>query len=154
MFVHEEHTTEGNDDLVRIPGEIPAVNLRRMLALSAILLTSAANAQIAADLRGRVLDPSGAAVSNASVELIKTSTNLHLNTHSSTSGDYVFTHLNPGSYSIEVTAPNFQRLTRSGVTVIVGQTATADLQLTVGSDTQTVNVTADAPLLQAQTSNI
>ncbi|HUZ94515.1 MAG TPA: TonB-dependent receptor, partial [Edaphobacter sp.] len=119
-----------------------------------VLFSASAFAQIAADLRGRVLDSSGAAVAHAQVELIESSTNLHQATVSSGAGDYLFTHLNPGTYRLEVTAPGFRHLSRTGVTVIVGQTVSADLALTAGGDQQTVTVNSDAPVLQAETSNI
>ncbi len=129
---------------------------RALPFLSAILLasTSIASAQIAAELRGRVLDDSGAAVPNARVELTQASTNLHQSTLSTTTGDYVFINLAPGSYSLNVTAARFQNLSRTGITVITGQTVTADLTLTIGGDQQTVTVTGDLPLLQSATSNI
>ncbi len=130
------------------------MKLHRALAAFALLLASStAFAQIAADLRGRVLDPSGAAVVNARVELTETSTNIRQTTITSSSGDYVFTQLNPGSYSIDVTAIGFQQLNRTGITLSVGQTVGVDLVLTVGSQ-QTITVNADAPLLQSQTSDI
>jgi hypothetical protein len=62
-----------------------------------LLSVSSAPAQIAADLRGRVVDASGAVVANATVELTNSDTNTHLITRSSTFGDYFFTNLNPGS---------------------------------------------------------
>jgi len=129
------------------------VKLQRALAAFVLLLVHTAFAQIAADLRGRVLDPSGAAVANARVELTETSTNIRQSTISSSSGDYIFTHLNPGEFSLIVTATGFQQLNRTGITLNVGQTVSVDLNLTVGSQ-QTVTVNADAPLLQAETSNI
>ena len=55
---------------------------------------------------------------------------------------------------MEVTAPGFERLLRSGVMVVTGQTVVANLSLRVGSEAQTVSVDADAPLLQQATSNI
>jgi len=111
-------------------------------------------AQIAADLRGRVLDSSGAPVANATVELTRSSTEVHLVTTSSGSGDYFFSSLTPGIYQLDVTATGFVHLTRAGVTAIVGQTVSADLVLTVGGGKQIVQVTADAPLLQSDTSNV
>lgn len=129
------------------------MKLQRALAAFVLLLVHTAFAQIAADLRGRVLDPSGAAVANARVELTETSTNIRQSTISSSSGDYIFTHLNPGEFSLIVTATGFQQLNRTGITLNVGQTVSVDLNLTVGSQ-QTVTVNADAPLLQAETSNI
>ncbi|HEV2710037.1 MAG TPA: TonB-dependent receptor [Edaphobacter sp.] len=132
------------------------MQLRRAFSFLAltVLFSASAFAQIAANLRGRVLDASGAAVANAQVELTESSTNLHQMTVSSGAGDYLFTHLNPGSYRLEVTAPGFKRLSRTGVTVIVGQTVSADLSLTAGGDQQTVTVNGDAPVLQSETSNI
>jgi molybdopterin-binding protein len=119
-----------------------------------LLSGSTASAQIAADLRGRVLDASGAVVANATVELTNSDTNTHLITRTSAAGHYVFTNLNPGSYQLDVTASGFEHLTRTGITAIVGQTVAADLTLTVGGNQQTVKVSADAPLLQSETSNV
>jgi hypothetical protein len=119
-----------------------------------IVSWSVVQAQIAADLRGRVIDPSGAGVTRADVELTNSETNLRLTTTTTSSGDYVFTNLNPGSYQIDVTAPGFEHLTRTRVTAIMGQTVTVDLSLRVGGGQQTVKVTDEAPPLQTATSNI
>src|SRR5579859_3114885 len=113
-----------------------------------------ATAQIAADLRGRVLDPSGLSVANATVDLTRAGTDSHISTTSSGSGDYSFTNLTPGVYQLDVTAKGFAHLTRMGVHAIVGQTVSVDLSLSIGSSEQSVKVTADAPLLQSETSNV
>jgi protocatechuate 3,4-dioxygenase beta subunit len=65
-------------------------------------------AQIAANLRGRVLDPSGAAVPSAHVDLTESAKNVHQSTTTSSTGDYLFPNLNPGSYAVAVTAPGFE----------------------------------------------
>jgi Carboxypeptidase regulatory-like domain len=114
----------------------------------------AASAQIAADLRGRVLDPSDLAVANATVDLTQAGTNTHIATVSSGSGNYSFTNLAPGPYQLDVTATGFAHLTRVGIHAIVGQTVNVDLSLSPGGGKQTVKVTADAPLLQSETSNV
>ena len=100
----------------------------------ALISGSASLAQIAAGLRGRVVDPSGAAVANAHVELIESAKDVHLSTTASSTGDYLFTNLNPGPYEVVVAAPGFQTLHRTGITVTVGQTVTADLALSLGGD--------------------
>jgi hypothetical protein len=115
---------------------------------------SVAFAQIAGNLRGRVLDPSGAGVPNARVELIETEKNVHQSTTSSNTGDFLFTNLNPGSYGVVVKASGFQTLDHKGITVAVGQTVTADLALSVGGDQQTVTVDSDYPVMQVGTSDI
>jgi Carboxypeptidase regulatory-like domain len=111
-------------------------------------------AQVAADLRGRVLDPSGAGVPAAAVTLTDSATGIRQRTTASSVGDYSFSDLRPGSYSLDVIAAGFERLRRTGITVIVGQTVKADLSLTLGADKQTVTVSGNVPLLQADTSNI
>jgi hypothetical protein len=102
------------------------------LAFFVLIAGSVSFAQIAAGLRGRVLDPSGAAVANAQVELIESAKNVRQSTTASSTGDYLFTNLNPGSYEVVVAAPGFQTLHHSGITVTVGQTVTADLALSLG----------------------
>jgi len=111
-------------------------------------------AQIAAGLRGRVLDPSGAAVANAHVELIESAKNVHQSTTASSTGDYLFTNLNPGSYEVVAAAPGFQTLHHTGITVALGQTVTADIALSPGGDQQTVTVDSDYPVMQVGTSDI
>ncbi len=132
--------------------------MKYRLTLCAVLCLAfwptATMAQIAADIRGRVLDSSGATVPNAKVELTQSSTKSHLVTTSSGSGDYFFTSLIPGTCQLDVTATGFEHLTRTGVKAIVGQTVSADLVLTVGGGQQKVQVVADAPLLQSETSNV
>ncbi len=126
-----------------------------VLALLPVFLsTPVASAQIAGELTGRVLDSSGAAVPNATVVLKETSTGLLQTTVTTSTGDYVFVNLRPGSYSVGASAEGFTHLARSGITVNTGQTVTADLTLRVGPQRQTVEVNADAPLLQSSTSNI
>ncbi|HEX4284477.1 MAG TPA: carboxypeptidase-like regulatory domain-containing protein, partial [Terracidiphilus sp.] len=127
----------------------------RLIALLTIFATALpASAQIAGELTGRVLDASGRSVPNATVELVNLATNVAQTTASTSSGDYVFINLTSGSYQLKVSASGFERLSRSGVTVVTGQTVSADLILTIGAQQQTVTVTGDAPLLQAATSNI
>jgi len=132
------------------------VRFFRAVAVSflASILGPAAFAQITAELSGHVLDASGAAIPGAHIDLAAIATGVHQQTAASASGDYLFTNLNPGSYSLDVTATGFKHLQRTGITVILGQTVRADLILSAGGDQQTVTVSSDAPMLQAETSYI
>jgi hypothetical protein len=123
------------------------------LALASIVVPTA-TAQLAADLRGRVLDPSGSAVANATIDLTQTATNTHIISITSRFGEYAFTNVTPGVYQLDVTAPGLAHVVRAGVHAIVGQTVRVDLTLPILANQQTINVTADAPLLQSETSNI
>src|SRR5581483_5059070 len=92
----------------------PCMRIPRVAVLFlSLLLGSAAPslAQIAGELSGRVLDPSGAGVGDASVMLVNGSTNVRQTTVSTRSGDYVFINLNPGPYRVEVSASGFNPLT-------------------------------------------
>ena len=111
-------------------------------------------AQVAGVLSGRVLDPSGAAVANARVELTQVATDVRQSTVTTSAGDYEFLNLTPGAYRADVSATGFAGLRRSGITVVLGETLSLDLTLTVGNAQQSVTVTDDVPLLQAATSNI
>ena len=132
------------------------MTLHRLLSFSLFTLsaTSVGMAQIAANLQGRVVDVSGAGISQANVVLIEDSTHFRQEMTSSDGGEYSFAQLPPGSYRVEVSAHGFQRLDREGLTATVGQTASVDLVMTVGGEQQTVTVTADVPLLQASVSDI
>ena len=122
--------------------------------LIAVVAICSAHAQVRAGLQGRVLDASGAAVAEARIELIETATNVRLRTTSSSTGDYVFSNLNPGEYRLEVSAASFKNLVRTRVTIAIGQTAGVDLVMPTGGDGETVTISSAPPLLQSQTSNI
>ncbi len=124
------------------------------LLLLLAVVSASCFGQVAGVLKGRILDPSGASVGQAQMTLTQTATNVKLATVSTATGNYIFLNLQPGQYSVTVAAQGFNGLERKGITVSVGQTATLDLNLTVGSKEQTVTVNADAPLLQTSTSNI
>ena len=132
------------------------MKLSRLLTISILIAFTAltASAQIAADLHGRVFDPSGAAVANAAVELTEVATNVHQQTTTTSSGDYSFTHLNPGVYRLDIDAHGYQREIRDGIKVSVGETSALDISLHIGGVSQTLTVNADAPFLQSATSNI
>ena len=118
------------------------------------LFATAAHAQVSSSLSGRIADPTGAAVANATIVLTDLATGIHQQTLSTSAGDYTFSQITPGTYQLEVAAPGFNRLIRKGVTATVGQTTALDLALPVATAQDTVTVTADAPLLQAEESDI
>ena len=133
----------------------PARACRTCVILAASFLAAfSAVAQIGAALRGRVRDNSQAVVPGARVEVTDQETGIRQQTITSSSGDYLFPNLNPGAYSIDVTAASFQHLQRTGVTVIVGQTVRADLTLLPGENCETVTVNTEPPLLQSETSSV
>src|SRR3954451_13926980 len=115
-----------------------------------ILLTgmTAAAQQITGSILGTVLDPSAAAVANASISATQIETGLRRSTKSDRSGAYVFLELPVGHYSLQVEAKGFQTYIQRGIVLDVNETPTIPIHLAVGTETQRVDVLADAQLIQ------
>lgn len=102
-----------------------------------------------AELFGAVRDPRSMPVHGAAVDLVNTSTGAKLSVTSDVNGGYHFFALRAGTYSIAVAKEGFARLRRDGIVVRVGDQVSIDLGLRVGDLTQSIEVTAAAPLLQS-----
>ena len=130
----------------------------RALTLSALLLvlaTSAAFAQLStASLNGVIRDPSGAVLPHANVVLRNVETAVDRNTVSNDAGLYVFLNINPGRYTLSVKAQGFTEKKVNEFVLGVNQTATVDVALAVGSDTQVVTVEAEAEQLQVSNADL
>ncbi len=107
-----------------------------------------------ATIIGTVTDNTGAAVPNATVTLRNTGTGEKRTAKSSGSGDYSFGELGSGAYTVEVKNTGFKTFVVPSFTVAAGDRAREDAKLEVGSEAQTVQVTAQTPALQTDTSNI
>ena len=87
-----------------------------------------------ATLTGRVLDSGGSPVPNAKVRVTNTATRESRDIATDSRGDYVAPLLNPGEYSVRAEAEGFKIAVRDGLELTVGQTATLDLKLELGSN--------------------
>jgi hypothetical protein len=106
------------------------------------------------EIRGTVMDPGNAVVPRASVTAKDTSTGLSFSTISGGDGAYIVPNLLPGNYSITVTAPGFQTSIFDHVTVETGRTTDLPITLTVGTITQTVEVTGSAVALETTSNQV
>ena len=104
-------------------------------------------------INGVIADQSGASIPAATVVLTNVATGDTQTAKSSSSGTYRFDLLRPGSYTISVEQPGFAKL-RSTVQVDNSQVLAANLKLTIGSDTQTVDVQSVASLISADNGNV
>ena len=103
---------------------------------------------------GTVLDPSGATVGGAQVTLTNVGTQeKHAQTTGAT-GSYQFVNVIPGEYRLDITKPGFKHFARPNIVVQVQQDTHVDATLPVGEVTENVEVTAETPLLQAETSSL
>ena len=124
------------------------------ICLVAFLVSgAAAQSLVSGDVTGVVSDPSGAVIPNATVTLKNSGTGQTQNTTTNSSGVYRFSLLGPGQYTVAVNAPGFENVERN-VTVAVGQASTLNMQLAVGTSSQTVEVTAEGGVVQAENGNI
>jgi len=118
-------------------------------AVLPLLLAFTANAQqITASIRGTVLDPVGATVPGASVSAVQSETGLTRNAVTGRTGEYVLLELPVGHYRLEATAKGFQSYIQQGIVLQVNETANVSIRLAVGTETQKVEVQADAQLIQ------
>ena len=101
------------------------------------------------ELSGLVLDPAGLPVGGADVRLVNTGTEVEQSFSTGADGRYQFFALPTGTYAITVSRVGFSTLRRDGVVLRVGDQVALDLPLQVGNITESVNVTASAPLLQS-----
>jgi hypothetical protein len=107
-----------------------------------------------ADILGTVTDSTGAVVLNATVTLNNLGTNENRTTQSNNSGDYNFTLLPVGHYSITVKAPGFEASITKDLSVEAGDRARNDVRLQLGSESTVVEVTSSTPLLQADSATV
>jgi len=132
--------------------------LQRRLHATTLVLLFAAKLAVGqagtADLTGIVSDSAGALLSNAKVTATDTETGVSAGTQSGAGGVYVFTNLRPSVYAVSAEADGFQKLVRTGVTLVTGERTRVDLALAVGSVKESVTVSGDAPLLQTETASI
>jgi hypothetical protein len=117
--------------------------------LVCLLLTGASLAQeVRSMLFGRVLDPQGASVIAATVVVRNAETGLTLTMRTNDQGYYEANLLMPGTYELTAEMEGFKKLIRRGVTLPVSSRIEVNLPLEVGGVTETISVTAEAPLLE------
>jgi hypothetical protein len=103
-------------------------------------------------ITGLVKDATGAVVPQAVVTLTNTDTNFVLHGKSGASGEYVFSPIKIGNYTVSASAPGFETTTQENVHVDVQDRLNIDILLKPGGVNQTVTVTTAPPLLQEESS--
>jgi outer membrane receptor protein involved in Fe transport len=104
-----------------------------------------------ATLTGHVNDPNGAVVPGATVIVRNNQTSLETRTTTNEDGNYTVPFLQPGMYTVVVEAQGFKRAESTAVELHTADKATMDITLEIGAVGEVVNVTASAPLLEADT---
>jgi hypothetical protein len=134
------------------------VSLMRLSLLAAWCVAANVSplfAQVAAgEITGLVKDPGGAAVPGATVTVTSVETNLQRVLVSSGNGVYTAPSLPPGDYRVDVELSGFKPVRREGIRLSTGEKARIDFDLAVGDVREQVTVTADAPILRAETASL
>src|SRR5688572_1253930 len=119
-------------------------------AFCLIMLAASLSAQQDArgTVSGHVTDASGANVSGADVAVTNVATGVTISNRTNEAGNYTVPFLVPGVYTVTIETTGFRKFSRENVQIRIGDVVTVDVQLTVGDVTETVNVTAETPLLQ------
>src|SRR6266851_1669904 len=134
-----------------------ASSLRSLVWLACLFALSAAAAfaQLSsATLNGVVRDSTGAVIAKASVVLSNVDTGIERLGNSNESGNYVFADITPGRYTLKVTAQGFSTKQVSAFVLAVNQTATIDVGLAAGAQSEMVTVEATTEQLQASTAEL
>ena len=127
----------------------------RLLCLLLFVAASLAFGQGAVGtLNGTILDSTGAVIPGATVIATNTGTSVESATSSTTAGAYTLPYLQPGTYTLRITAPGFRTANQENVILRVGQTMTVNVTMQLGAVTEEVTVSATPPLLESGTAEI
>jgi Carboxypeptidase regulatory-like domain/TonB dependent receptor len=125
------------------------------LALVAILLPCRMSAQVdTGSISGTIKDTSGGTIAGAKITLTNDGTGVSITTTSSSSGEYSFSPVKIGHYSVSVEFSGFQKVQQNNVTVDVQQKVLIDISLPPGQSQEVVVVNAAPPALQTQDASV
>ena len=125
------------------------------IVFAVVMCVSAALAQSAGGtIAGTVTDPSGALVAAATVTATGVETGTVYQTVSTSGGAFRFPQMQLGRYNVKVAAPGFQTLTLTGINVTIGNVSPAEAHLATGSETVTVSVNSEAPVVETENTEV
>ena len=124
------------------------------LVVFVIVLGAALWGQATSQIQGVVEDPAGAAVPSAEVKATQTDTGLVRSATTSTDGSYVLANLPIGPYRLEVSKAGFSSYTQTGIVLQVATNPTVNVSLKLGTVSESVQVEANAALVETQTTSV
>ncbi len=105
-------------------------------------------------ITGVVKDTKGAVVQGAVVTLTNTDTNFTLKGKSGANGEYDFSPIKIGHYTVSASAPRFETTTQENIVINIQDRLKVDITLKLGAVSETVTVTAAPPLLQSESASV
>lgn len=110
--------------------------------------------EVTASIAGTITDPSGAPINGATVTATDVDRGTVTTVKTNDTGVYNLTRLLVGNYTVKVSASGFQTVTHQPFTLVLNQTARVDVQMKVGQASESVEVVAQQPLLQADSTEV
>jgi hypothetical protein len=129
----------------------------RSLSVFCVLMLCAGFAlgqSAAGTITGTVSDPTSAVIPNSPVEARNTGTGTIYKAATSGTGNYTISELPVGTYEVSVTAAGFKKAVRTGIEVLSSTTFRVDFALQIGAATESVTITAEAPLLKTESGEL
>jgi len=126
----------------------------RLLCLGTLFAAAGLSQEFRGTILGRVVDPSGAAVAGAAIEVVNEATKTVVKSATNEAGNYQAPFLVPGNYTVRVELQGFKRLERPGIRVSTNEQAMIDFKLELGATSESVTVSTAAPLLNTTNSDL
>src|SRR5579883_1139204 len=126
-------------------------SFRRSLMLLVLLRAFAWGQTTFGSITGTVTDQSGAAVPNANISVTNQDTGVVRRAPTGADGVYSVPDLLPGNYRLEVVQKGFNPIERTGIVLFANRTVNVDVQLSVGTSSAIIDVTAQPALINTET---
>ncbi|MGH9440465.1 MAG: carboxypeptidase regulatory-like domain-containing protein, partial [Terriglobia bacterium] len=125
-----------------------------LVALAVSVAGGAFGQATSGTLLGTVTDPSGAVIPGTRISIANNATGVTTTAETNTSGNYVATHLLPGTYTLTFSKDGFQSLIQKDITVSVGTAASVNAQMKIGAISEHVTVSSAPPLLETNNAEV
>ena len=130
--------------------------ISRLLLLLALVAgwSGAFGQEVRSSITGRVTDTTGAALPAVNITITNQQTGVETRTVTDSTGNYTVPELDAGVYSVTAVKTGFQKDVSTGLELLAQQTLRRDVTMQVGSASQTVQVSAEAPLINTENGTI
>jgi hypothetical protein len=119
-----------------------------------VAISAAAQSAASATIIGTVVDPQGAVVPGAKVTATNVDTGVPRSVNTTSTGNYVLPNLPPGTYNIKVEAKGFAEANSKNLKLNVGDQKTLNFNVAIAGSSQTIEVTAEAPLIETTKTDV
>ena len=127
--------------------------VRKIQALAFVCVLSLSAQEFRSTIGGAVTDQQGAVLPAIAVLAVQIDTGANFRTVTAEDGQYTLPFVPPGLYRVEVSAPGFKKFLRTGIQVSANERVSLDIQLELGSATDTVEISADASIIETSSAS-